>query len=80
MTLKSFIGGLLLTSGWLGTIFSGGCTLFFAVEVSRSPSPQSYIHLSDVLLIGGIPFIVFVLLILLGRYILKSAKQADSDS
>ena len=65
MTTQGFFGGLLLTCGWLGAVFSGGCSLLLAF------SPSDYIDFSIILLFGGIPFVGFVLMIFVGKAMLK---------
>ncbi|WP_428241461.1 hypothetical protein [Gynuella sp.] len=76
MTLRTFLLGLMLTVGWLGAVFTGGCTLFFVFEgLSGGPESQRYVSLF--LLVGGVPFIGCVLLIIISRYISKRSHSNE---
>ena len=72
MTTKSFFGTLLAVIGWGGALLSGGCTLLFL-----NPSEFSVNNLGIVLLFGGVPFLLSLLLIWLGRKISRNSKTAE---
>ncbi len=72
MTTKSFFSTLLAVIGWVGALLSGGCTLFFF-----TPSEFSVNNLGVVFLFGGVPFLISLLLIWLGRNISKKSKTAE---
>ncbi|AJQ93004.1 hypothetical protein [Gynuella sunshinyii] len=76
MTLRTFLLGLMLTIGWLGAVFTGGCTLFFAIgSISDGTISQRYVPW--ILMIGGVPFILSVLLIWLVKHISRRGQSND---
>jgi uncharacterized membrane protein len=75
MTTKSFFSTLLAVIGWVGALLSGGCTLLFLGSSGSSGNYQG-----AVLLFGGVPFLLSLLFIWLGRKISKkTALAAQSE-
>lgn len=75
MSVRGFFGGLFLTIGWLIAILSGGCTviysafLVFGVLFRNARLSEFGEFLSFAIPVGGIPFIVGVIIIWIGRLI-----------
>lgn len=74
MTVRSFFGGLLCLIGGLLALLSGGCSLFFVFGGMDLES------LPLVLLVGGIPFIIGLLLYKWGSSLLKAESKVDQDN
>jgi membrane protein implicated in regulation of membrane protease activity len=74
MTTKSFFSTLLAVIGWVGALLSGGCTLLFLGSSGSSGSYQGAIWL-----FGGVPFLVSLLFIWLGRKISKKSTTAEES-
>ena len=70
MTVNSFISALFSTIGWIGVVLSGGCSIIVLGNWSAS---NPYVNLYTILLFGGVPLLICVFFIWLGK------KLADKD-
>ena len=68
------LGGILLAIGILIAGLSGLCSLVFVVTELTSPYSSVDRTVSYVLGIGGIPFIIGLAMVFLGRRLLNSGK------
>ena len=78
MTVRGFFGGLFLVIGWLVTVLSGGCSLIVSLISLGNGTPNGFLSL--VFLVGGIPFVVGLVLIFIGRLIWGGRKPHNVDS
>lgn len=77
MTVRGFLGGLLIFIGGTGALLSGGCTLSFMLG-SVADSNFSAQNMGLFLMVGGIPFLVSLVVLWAGKAILKHQKLANS--
>lgn len=78
--MKRFFGGLLLAVGWLVAVTTGLCTGYFFLLFllpTNGPATESLLLLLP-LIIGGIPFLIGLALIWIGRRLLRE-KPNDPD-
>lgn len=73
--MQKVFGGLFIAVGILVAGLSGLCTFFMFAE-SSSPETFSAESIGIVLIFGGIPFATGVTFILLGRYLIKNARDS----
>ena len=73
--MKKLFGGILIAVGILIAGASGLCSL--AIMFSGGTGPESLSMLPMVLMIGGIPFAVGVLIAIGGGALIKSAREDD---
>ncbi len=72
MSVRGFWGGLFLVIGWLITVLSGGCSIIVSLITLSNGTPNGFLSL--VLLVGGIPFLIGLVLIFVGRLIWGKSK------
>jgi len=75
--MKKLFGGILIAVGILIAGASGLCSL--AILFSGGMGPEAMSMLPMVLMIGGIPFAVGVLVAIGGGALIKSARADDED-
>jgi hypothetical protein len=75
--MKKLFGGILMAVGILIAGASGLCSL--AILFGGGMGPDMMGMLPMVLMIGGIPFAVGVLIAIGGGALIKSARQEDED-
>ena len=73
MSVRGFFGGLFLVIGWLITVLSGGCTIIVSFITLSRGTPDDF-FLGLVLLVGGVPFVIGLVLIFVGRLIWGKSK------
>jgi len=86
MSVRGFFGGLFLAIGWLIAALSGGCTVVFSAFFVFGALFGNGRHndigdfLGIALPFGGIPFIVGVIIIWIGRLVKGNKKLHNSVS
>lgn len=78
VSIRGFFGGLFFAIGLLIAILSGGCTFIFATISLQNGTPNDFFGL--VLMIGGVPFIVGIILIGVGRLIWGARKVKNRNT
>ncbi len=73
--MQKVFGGLFIVVGILIAGLSGLCTFFMFAE-SDTPETFSAESIGIVAIFGGIPFVTGVTFILLGRYLIKNARES----
>lgn len=77
MSIKAFSGWMLLAIFGVAALSSGGCTLFFLADELKNFRMDA---LPLILLIGGVPFIIFWSLAYLGyRLVTKEPEKKEKE-